>query len=149
MSYVVEQKIGNGIYLYEVEAYWDSKKGQSRQKRRYLGVKDPKTGLPKTPRKGVMPKAALNFGELWLLRKLADRIGLRQILEKAFEDETSKILDLACYDALETKGFHLLFGRQYLVGVQDQIIQQDQRAGANHGDRASKNGAKTHRHQQA
>ena len=107
MSYVIEQKIGNGVYLYEVQAYWDSEKGQSRQKRRYLGVKDPKTGLPKTPRKGVMPKAALNFGELWLLRKLADRIGLRQVLEKAFEDETSKILDLACYDALETKGFHL------------------------------------------
>jgi len=107
MSYVVEQKIGNRIYLYEVEAYWDKEKKQSRQKRRYLGVKDPKTGLPKTPRKGVTPKAALNFGELWLLRKLADRIGLRKTLEKAFDDEASKILDLACYDALETKGFHL------------------------------------------
>ncbi len=107
MSYVVEQKIGNGVYLYEVEAYWDKEKGQARQKRRYLGVKDPKTGLPKTPRKGVTPKAALRFGELWLLRKLADRIGLRQVLEKAFDEDSAKILDLACYDALETKGFHL------------------------------------------
>ena len=107
MSYVVEQRIGKGVYLYEVEAYWDKEKGQSRQRRRYLGVKDPETGLPKTPRKGVTPKAVLNFGELWLLRKLADRIGLRQTLEKAFDDEASKILDLACYDALETKGFHL------------------------------------------
>ena len=107
MSYIVEQKINGGVYLYEVESYWDKGKKQSRQKRTYLGVKDPKTGLPKTPRKGLKPKLVLDFGELWLLDGLAKRIGLQKDLEKAFGDDWEKIFDLACYDLLERRGFHL------------------------------------------
>lgn len=107
MSYIVEQKINGRIYLYEAESYWDKEKKQARQRRRYLGVKDPKTGAPKTPRKGVTPKAVANFGEIWLMRKLAERTGLTEVLEKAFDDDGKKLFDLACYDALEEKGFHL------------------------------------------
>jgi len=32
MSYTVEQKIGNNIYVYEVESYWDPQKKQPRQR---------------------------------------------------------------------------------------------------------------------
>ena len=44
MSYIVEQKNkrNNRVYVYEVFGYWDKEKQQSRQKRKYLGVKDPK-----------------------------------------------------------------------------------------------------------
>jgi hypothetical protein len=35
------------IYLYDVESYWDKEKKQSRQKRTYVGKKDPKTGEAK------------------------------------------------------------------------------------------------------
>ena len=40
MSYIVEQKIKNRIYLYEVNSYWDKNKKQSRQKRKYIGPKE-------------------------------------------------------------------------------------------------------------
>jgi hypothetical protein len=42
--YRVEQKIHGHTYVYEVTSYWDAKKKQSRQKRVYIGRKDPKTG---------------------------------------------------------------------------------------------------------
>lgn len=107
MSYIVEQKINGRIYLYEAESYWDKEKKQPRQRRKYLGVKDPKTGAPKTPRKGVAPKAVLDFGDVWLMRKLAEKTGVMEVLEKAFDDDGRKLFDLACYDALTDKGFHL------------------------------------------
>lgn len=44
MSYLVEQKVGDKIYVYEASSYWDSEKKQSRQKRVFLGRKDPETG---------------------------------------------------------------------------------------------------------
>jgi len=43
MSYTIEQKVKNHIYLYQVESYWGKEKKQSRQKRIYLGKKDPLT----------------------------------------------------------------------------------------------------------
>jgi len=51
MSYTVKQKIGGKLYAYEAHSYWDPKKKQSRQKRRYLGVWDESTGE-------IIPKAA-------------------------------------------------------------------------------------------
>jgi len=107
MSFIVEQKIKGNVYLYEAESYWDKEKKRPKQRGCYLGVKDPKTGAPKTPRKGVTPKAVAGFGRIWLMRKLAESIGLKGILEKAFDEDGEKLFDLACCDALEEKGFHL------------------------------------------
>lgn len=42
MSYIVEQKIKGNIYLCEVESYWDKKKKQARQRRKYIGPKNAK-----------------------------------------------------------------------------------------------------------
>ena len=36
MSYRVEQKIGDKIYVYEATNHWDKKKRQSRQTRTYI-----------------------------------------------------------------------------------------------------------------
>lgn len=44
MSYFIEKKVANSIYIYEVTSYWDPDKKQPRQKRKYLGKKDPQTG---------------------------------------------------------------------------------------------------------
>ena len=51
MSYKVEQKIGGKIYVYEATNHWDKQKKQSRQTRKYIGVKDAGTGEVSTPRK--------------------------------------------------------------------------------------------------
>ncbi len=36
MSFPIEKKVGNSIYLYEATSFWDSEKKQPRQKRAYL-----------------------------------------------------------------------------------------------------------------
>lgn len=40
MSYIIEQKIKDKIYLYNAESYRDKVKKQSRQKRTYIGPKN-------------------------------------------------------------------------------------------------------------
>ena len=43
---------------------------------------------------------------------------------------------------------HLLCRGQGFVGGEDQVIEQDQRAGTDHGDGAAEDGGEAHRHQQ-
>ena len=101
MSFIIEQKIKGHIYLYEVDSYWDPTKGQSRKRRRCLGKKDPKTGEAVTPRKSIVPKDALDFGQLYLLRKVAEQIGLTAILRAVFPDDWLSILYLALFKATQ------------------------------------------------
>lgn len=42
--YRIEQKIGNNIYVYDVTAYRDFNKRQSRQRRTLIGKRDPNSG---------------------------------------------------------------------------------------------------------
>ena len=51
MSYMVRQKIRGKTYIYEAFGFWDKEKRQPRQKRKYVGVLDEKTGKVETPRK--------------------------------------------------------------------------------------------------
>ena len=67
MTYIVKQKIHGRTYAYEAENFWDPKKKQSRQKRRYLGVWDESTGqiVPKTAERDV--KTTKVFGSPYFL----------------------------------------------------------------------------------
>lgn len=71
MSYRINQKIGNNVYVYEVESYWDPEKKQPRQKRKYIGKKDPVTGEVSTPRKGFTPRMARDYGHIYLLEHMS------------------------------------------------------------------------------
>jgi transposase len=95
MSYIVKQKIGEGVYAYEVQSYWDSEKKQSRQKRRYLGVWDKSTGqiMPKESLKDV--KTTKSFGPSYLLDSLGKEIQLRKKLSNAFGKDGDSILAMA------------------------------------------------------
>ena len=95
MSYIIKQKIGGGVYAYEVQSYWDPKKKQSRQKRRYLGVWDESTGqiMPKESQKDV--KITKSFGPSYLLDAIGDEIKLRQKLSDAFGKDGDPILAMA------------------------------------------------------
>jgi hypothetical protein len=68
MSYTIEQRIGDHTYLYEVESFWDPEKKQSRQRRKYLGKKDPESGKPVRPRSQNMPRLCKDYGHVYLLR---------------------------------------------------------------------------------
>lgn len=107
MSYQVEQKIGKHVYLYEVQSYWDRGKQQARQKRRYLGKKDIRTGIAITPRSGFTPRMARDYGNFYLLQAMAEKIGLKSILEQTFSEIGSALLNLAYFEISERKPLYL------------------------------------------
>jgi len=54
-----------------VESYWDPEKKQPRQRRKYIGEKDPVTGKISIPRKGFTPRMAKDYGHIYLLLHMA------------------------------------------------------------------------------
>jgi len=107
MAYIIEQRIGRHIYVYEVQSYWDSEKKQPRQKRKYLGKKDPETGEVITPRKSNLPRLSKDFGHVYLLERVAKKIGLKDVLEEVFGKQAEDILNLAYYSICEGRPLYL------------------------------------------
>jgi|SaaInlV_200m_DNA_2_1039689.scaffolds.fasta_scaffold19235_1 transposase len=118
MSYVVEQKIKGRIYLYNVESYWDKGKKQARQKRTYIG---PKNGKNKTSlRAKKTDLISKNYGNIFLLNCLSDKLTIKQILKSVFPDNYLEILALAYYDIIDASPmylFHYWLNEQYLSNV--------------------------------
>lgn len=98
MSYFTEKKVGNSIYIYEVTSYWDKEKKQPRQKRQYLGKKDPKTGKLINKNLENRPNIAKDYGQIYLLLKCAEQCGLLQTLKESFPKDFSTLLALAIFE---------------------------------------------------
>jgi len=84
MSFTIEQKIGHHTYLYEVESYWDPEKKQPKQRRKYLGKKDPESGQAIRPRTQARLRLCKDYGHVYLLQTIADQLGLTAILKHLF-----------------------------------------------------------------
>ena len=104
MSFPVEQKVGNHIYVYEAEGYWDKTKKQSRQHRTYLGKKDPKTGEIISTNKGYK---SWDYGNTYFLNIISKQIGLEEILKQIFPDNWRDILACAFFEISEKKSLYL------------------------------------------
>jgi transposase len=118
MAFIVEQKIKGRIYLYSVESYWNKEKKQSRQKRTYIGPKNRKTKQKSNLRGSNL--VSKNFGNVYLLVLLANRLGLTDILKCAFPNDYLEILSLAYYeisDASPSFLFHYWLEEQNLPEV--------------------------------
>jgi hypothetical protein len=101
MSFTLEKKVGKHVYFYKVTSYWDSDKKQPRQKREYLGKKDPHTGklIPsKTPN---TPRLSKDYGHIYLLKYISDDIGLTPILRETFPADYQELLALAFFELSE------------------------------------------------
>lgn len=107
MSYTIEQKIGNHTYLYEVESYWDPEKKQPRQRRKYLGKKDPESGQLVRPRTRVAPRLCKDYGQVYLLETIAERLGLTAILKRIFPKDYHTLLALAFFEISEAAPLYL------------------------------------------
>jgi len=94
MSYIVEQKIKGNIYLYEVVSYWDKKKKQSRQKRKYLGRKK-EDKIKKTINNAKIIHKKL--GNVFLLQKIVEKLELNTILQEVFPEHFQDILSLSFF----------------------------------------------------
>jgi len=114
MSYIVKQKRGNSIYVYRATSYWDKEKNQPRQKREYLGRIDTVTGefIKSTGIKGkkamsMMPKSSKDYGNIYLLDKISEKIGLKEILKEIYPYRWNSILSLAFFAVSENSPFYL------------------------------------------
>jgi transposase len=118
MPYIVRQKVGNHIYLYEAVSY-RNEEGNPRSKRTPIGklnaagqpVYKPdyirrmaEAGTPLSLPKNnsysasdITASQIKEFGSFYLFREIAARIGLLQTLEKVFPDKWPDIFDLACF----------------------------------------------------
>ncbi len=107
MSFTIDQKIGKYIYVYEVESYWDSEKKQPRQRRKYIGKRDPETGEIVNPKRGYVPKVSKDFGHVYLVRQIIKKIGLDTVVKEVFSDIYNELIGLSIYEVLENKPLYL------------------------------------------
>jgi len=95
MTYTIRQKIKGKVYVYEVKSYWDPKKKQARQKRRYIGSWDESTGKISPKISSRLIRTTKIFGSAYLLDMICDEIGLKKKLCKAFGDDGYNIIAAA------------------------------------------------------
>ena len=107
MSYRFEQNIRGHVYVYEIESFWDPEKKQPRQRRRYLGKKDPDTGEIRSPFRGITPRAVRDFGHLHLVTQIVERLGLGPLVRTVWPEKAAEILFLAIYQVLEARPLYL------------------------------------------
>jgi hypothetical protein len=107
MSFLVEKKVGDTIYLYEATSQWDPERKQSRQTRQYLGKKEPKTGRVIPPRHSRLPRRAKDYGNIYLLRHIADSTGLTSLLHQVFFEDAPTLLALALFEISEAAPLYL------------------------------------------
>ena len=98
MSYQIKKKTQHGTYVYQVESYWDKEKRQPRQRSKYIGKEDSKTGNVKPVHKGKLEAKSisrvLDYGHITLCREIAKACGLTTALEKAFDLDVVETLFL-------------------------------------------------------
>ncbi len=123
MSYIVEQRIGKHIYLYEVQSYWDSFKKQPRQKRRYIGKKDPTTGEAIPPERRLIPRSVRDFGHVYLLKSISKQIGLTDILRRVFPSLAELLLELICFQITESNSLYLF--KSYVGSTYTEVNPKD------------------------
>jgi transposase len=107
MSYTIEQRIGDHTYLYEVESFWDPEKKQPRQRRKYLGKKDPESGKPVRPQSQNTPRLCKDYGHVYLLQTIANQLGLTLILKRTFPEDYQTLLALAFFEISEAAPLYL------------------------------------------
>jgi len=107
MSFLVEQKIGKHIYVYETQSYWDKDKKQSRQKRRYVGKKDIVSGETTTPRKAKRVKQVQDYGHIYLAKHISQQIGLDECIKEVFADNAEEVSHLMYHQVLEAAPLYL------------------------------------------
>jgi transposase len=120
MSSIVKQKVGNNVYLYESVSY-RNEAGRPRNKRTIIGKIEAATGQPiykpeyiermaKEGRPITIPptvspftindihrSSIRDFGAFYLYKRLAEQMGLLNVLQKTFPGSWEEVFNLAAY----------------------------------------------------
>ena len=106
--YIIEQTIKGRTYVYEVSSYWDKEKKQSRQKRTYLGKKDPKSGkIISTLKSSSVPVNSLSLGGIYLVRTIIHQLQLDKVLKEIFPESYKHILYISSFKLLTGEPLYL------------------------------------------
>lgn len=84
MSFRIERNIKGTTYVYEVENYWNKEKKQSRQKKKLIGKRDPKTNEIIPTGKNRDKIKIKDLGSIYFLEEIYKKLGLVEIIEKEF-----------------------------------------------------------------
>jgi hypothetical protein len=118
MAYILRQKVGNHVYLYEAVSY-RNEDGKPRSKRVPIGKLDAagqpvykseyiermaQAGTPLSlPKNDSYTKTDITgsqikeFGSFYLFKETAGKIGLLDIAQKVFPDKWREIFNLLCF----------------------------------------------------
>lgn len=107
MPSIIRIEKNNQIYLYESKSYWNKEKKAPRTKMVYLGKEDPVTKKLVSPGIKWTPRIARDYGNIYLLNKISNEIGLAEILQEAFPEEWRKLLMCAFFEVSEGKPLYL------------------------------------------
>ena len=127
MGFRGEQIGKNGVtYIFDATSVWNAAKQRSEQKRIYIGKKDPVTGelIPNkkyyelyhedgTPKsEGELPApvhllSSYEYGNIYLMRKMADITGLTGVLKECFPKQWEEILSCAMHCCSEEEALYL------------------------------------------
>lgn len=102
--YIIDQKVGKHIYVYEVHSYWDKQKKSPRQQRIRIGKRDPHTGefiQFKSKRR------SREYGPVYFLAALIEQLGLKVLLKEELPEIAREIVLAACFQIAEHKPFYL------------------------------------------
>jgi transposase len=115
-SYVYQTNKKSGVtYVYENHPYWVAEKGQSRSKRKCIGILDKESGevvptrgrKPRqdkpapTPIKASEQSARCFYGATYLLDAIGNKLGIINDLKVCFPDTYKQLLSIAYYLILE------------------------------------------------
>jgi len=107
MSYTIEKKVGSRIYLYEVEGYWDKEKKQSRQKRKYIGRKNPDTNEIIKRKPQVEVKMVFEYGGIYFTEQLIKSCGIRDFIVSNFSDLSDLLEKIIVFQVTESEPLYL------------------------------------------
>ncbi len=107
MSFKIEQKVKGTIYVYEAVSYWDKEKKQSRQKKKLIGKRDPKTNKIIPTGKNPQKVKIKDYGCTDFLEKIYRKIGLLDEVKSVFKDTYSEIMTIISFMLTENKPVYL------------------------------------------
>ncbi len=116
MAFIRYKQRGGKWYAYEVVAFWDSSSKKPKQKTTYLGVANSKGGEIIKPAKKVvvaLEKGTVDFGNSYVVKKVAEDQGFQDILKSSFEDFDT-IMALICYQM--TEGSAMYNAQEWIEG---------------------------------
>ena len=105
----IEQTVRGKVYVYQVHSYWDKVDKKAKQKKTYLGKKNPITGelVPKKIRSDNSVKLIFEYGNSYFVENVISKCGLKACLESIFPEYSDILTYLIIFYIVESAPTYL------------------------------------------